>query len=113
MTVNLLQNLGMSIHTHNNTHTFHTFCSLCREVTDVANQIHLLPTHTCTHAHTHSISQHRDPDKLETTSNEAYNVVRRRAGSDGVEEVVYETPQFLSLPTSSHPATAAGDYELI
>ena len=58
-------------------------------------------------------SQHRDPDKLQTTSNEAYNVVRGRACSGRVEEVVYETPKFLPLPTSSQPATAAGDYEFI
>ena len=54
---------------HVNTHTymlhahmFHTqylCCSLCREVTDsqtVVNQIPLLLTHTCTHAHTHTLS---------------------------------------------------------
>ena len=117
---------------HVNTHTyilhahmFHTqylCCYLCREVTDSQTRfLSYSHTHAHMHTHTHSLSlslslnksQPRDPDKLQTTSNEAYNVVRERAGSGRVEEVVYETPQFLPLPTSSQPATAAGDYELI
>ena len=83
----------------------------------------LLLSRVFPHTHTLSLSlslflpldasQHRDPDKLQTTSNEAYNVVRGRAGSGRVQEVVYETPQFLPLPTSSQPVTAAGDYEFI
>ena len=58
---------------------------------------------------------HSDPDKFQTTSNEAYNVVRGRAGSGRVGESQYETPQVPPGPTpsssSSQPATAAADYE--
>ena len=56
---------------------------------------------------------HSDPDKFQTTSNEAYNVVGGRAGSGRVGESQYETPQVPPGPTSSssQPATAAADYE--
>ena len=59
---------------------------------------------------------HSNPDKFRTTSNEAYNVVGRRAGSGRVGESQYETPQVPPGPTpssssSSQPATAAADYE--
>ena len=52
--------------------------------------------------------QYRDPDSFQTTSNEAYNVVKRQTGRGGGEGGgEYET---LPLPTSSQPTTtAAGD----
>ena len=59
---------------------------------------------------------HSDPDKFQTTSNEAYNVVGGRAGSGRVGESQYETPQIPPGPTpssSSQPATAATDYEAV
>ena len=45
-------------------------------------------------------SQHSDPDKFHTTSNEAYNVVGGRAGSGRVKESQYDTPQVPPGPTS-------------
>ena len=59
-------------------------------------------------------SQYRDPDSFQTTSNEAYNVVKRQTGRGGgggeVVEGEYEIPQNLPPPTSSQPTTtAAGD----
>ena len=58
-------------------------------------------------------SQYRVPDSFQTTSNEAYNVVKRetgRGGGGGGGE--YENPQNLRLPTSSQPTTtAAGEHE--
>ena len=60
---------------------------------------------------------HSDPDKFQTTSNEAYNVVGGRADSGRVGESQYETPQVppgltpSSSSSSSQPATAAADYE--
>ena len=51
-------------------------------------------------------SQYRDPDSFQTTSNEAYNVVKRQTGRGGGGGE-YEN---LPLPTSSQPTTtAAGD----
>ncbi|CAI8013811.1 hypothetical protein GBAR_LOCUS8703 [Geodia barretti] len=50
-----------------------------------------------------------DPDQLQTTSNEAYNVVR---GTGRTAEDDYEVPQNLPPPTTTQPTTtAAGDYE--
>jgi hypothetical protein len=50
-----------------------------------------------------------DPDQLQTTSNEAYNVVR---GTGRTAEDDYEVPQNLPSPTTSQPTTTtAGDYE--
>ncbi|CAI8028411.1 hypothetical protein GBAR_LOCUS16207, partial [Geodia barretti] len=51
-----------------------------------------------------------DPDQLQTTSNEAYNVVR---GTGRTAEDDYEVPQNLPPTTSSQPTTTAatGDYE--
>ena len=48
---------------------------------------------------------HSDPDKFQTTSNEAYNVVGGRAGSGRVGESQYETPQVPPGPTPSLPAS--------
>ena len=51
----------------------------------------------------------RDPDQLQTTSNEAYNVVR---GTGTAAEDEYEVPQNYPPTTTSQPTTAAvGDYE--
>ena len=56
----------------------------------------------------------RDPDQLQTTSNEAYNVVR---GTGRTVEAVYEIPQNIppSTSSSSQPTTTApaGDYETV
>ena len=49
----------------------------------------------------------RDPDKLLTTSNVSYNIVRRSGGRGGAVESEYETPDQLPPPTSSQPPTAA------
>ena len=46
---------------------------------------------------------HSDPDKFQTTSNEAYNVVGGRASSGRVGESQYETPQVPPGPTPSPP----------
>ena len=55
------------------------------------------------------IPHSRDPDQLQPTSNEAYNVVR---GTGRTAEDDYEVPQNLPPPTTSQPTTAAaGDYE--
>ena len=54
---------------------------------------------------------HRDPDQLQTTSNEAYNVVK---GTGRTAEDEYEVLQDLPSPTSSSGPTttdADGDYE--
>ena len=58
----------------------------------------------------------RDPDKLLTTSNVSYNIVRGSGGRGGAVESEYETPdQKLPPPTSSSSssqpptAAAAGD----
>ena len=63
---------------------------------------------------------HSDPDKFQSTSNEAYNVVGGRAVIGRVGESQYETPQVPPGPTptpssssSSQPATAAADYETV
>ena len=69
-------------------------------------------------------SQYRDPDSFQTTSNEAYNVVKRQTGrggggggggGGGTAETVedeYEIPQNLPPPISSQPTTtAAGEHE--
>ena len=50
----------------------------------------------------------RDPDKLLTTSNVSYNIVRGSGGRGGAVESEYETPdQRFPPPTSSQPPTAA------
>ena len=50
----------------------------------------------------------RDPDKLLTTSNVSYNIVRGSGGRGEAVESEYETPdQRLPPPTSSQPPTAA------
>ena len=58
---------------------------------------------------------HSDPEKFQTNSNEAYNVVGGRAGSGRVGESQYETPQvppgLTPSSSSSQPVTAAADYE--
>ena len=60
-------------------------------------------------------SQYRDPDSFQTTSNEAYNVVKRQTGRGGGEiEAVEGEYEDLPPPTSSLPTTtAAGDYEAV
>ena len=51
--------------------------------------------------------QYRDPDSFQTTSNEAYNVVKRQTGRGGGGGGGYEN---VPLPTSSQSTTtAAGD----
>ena len=66
-----------------------------------------------------SLFLYRYPEMFKTTSNEAYNVVKRQTGRGGVRggggggesvEGEYENPQNLPPPTSSQPTTtAAGD----
>ena len=79
----------------------------------MSKPLKLIHTLLISHMHTHS-----DPDKFQTTSNEAYNVVGGRTGSGGVRESQYEPPQVPPGPTpssspssSSQPASAASDYE--
>ena len=59
---------------------------------------------------------YRYPEMFQTTSNEAYRVVKRQTGRGGEGETAeavegeYENPQNLPPPTSSQPTTtAAGD----
>ena len=57
-------------------------------------------------------SQYRDPDSFQTTSNEAYNVVKRQTGRGGGEIEAVGGEYEALPPTSSQPNTiAAGDYE--
>ena len=52
----------------------------------------VLPHHPFSHSLVMFLT-YSDPDKFQTTSNEAYNVVGGRAGSGRVGESEYETPQ--------------------
>ena len=59
---------------------------------------------------------YRYPEMFQTTSNEAYSVMKRQTGrgggggGGGAVEGEYENPQNLPPPTSSQPTTtAAGD----
>ena len=68
----------------------------------------------------HSCLFHRNPEDLQTSSNEAYNVVSHNRGRGGRGEGVdseYEVPQI--LPSSKKPAARGGgsgrgddDYEI-
>ena len=63
-------------------------------------------------AHSTVTSQYRDPDSFQTTSNEAYNVVKRQAGREGGKIKAVGGEYEAVPPTSSQPnTTAAGDYE--
>ena len=59
-------------------------------------------------------SQYREPDSFQTTSNEAYNEVKRQTGGGGGEIEAVECEYEALPPTSSQPnTTAAGDYEAV
>ena len=51
---------------------------------------------------------YRDPDRVRTVTNEAYNVVNRTAS-----EAEYETIPNIPPPTSPTTQSTAGDYEQV